>query len=200
MSYMRLWSDMFARDGVRHFQMAVCAHLSLCLSVCNSTVWELWLKAMFHRSDLVVSIAMHLYGTLLVIPDPSEVYAMQPQEPDVASIGLHESCSEKNCCITMENINNVVNALKDCVLENDRVDGDNGVNVGGICTLCEQSFDHIWRDCSGCICQACQQVLVNGGIYERTCLNKSGKVTRPLMSSSRHFARCYTCISRRESV
>ena len=176
------------------------AHLSLCLSVCNSTVWELWLKAMFHRSDLVVSIAMHLYGTLLVMSEPSEVYAMQPQEPDVASIGLHESCSEKNCCNTMESINDVVNALKDCVLENDRVDGDNGVNVGGICTLCEQNFDHIWCACSGCICQACQQVLANRGIYERNCLNNYGEVIRPLMNSSSNSTRCHTCTSRRESA
>ena len=155
---------------------------------------------MFHRSDLVLSIAMHLYGTSLVMSEPREVHAMQPQEQDVASMGLHESCSEKNCCNTMESINDVVNALKAYMLENDRIDGDNGVNVGGICTLCEQSFDHIWRACSGCICQACQQVLVNRGIYERNCLNKSGKVNRPLMSSSRHFARCHTCTSRRESA
>ena len=96
------------------------AYLSSCLSVCNSTVWELWLKAMFHRSDLVLSITMHLYGTSLVMSEPREVHAMQPQEQDVASMGLHESCSEKNCCNTMESINDVVNALKACMLENDR--------------------------------------------------------------------------------
>ena len=143
---------------------------------------------------------MHLHGTSLVMPEPREVYAMQPQAPDVASMGLHESYREKNCRNTMKRINDGIHAFTAYMLENDRVDSDNDANIGGICTLCGQNFDHTWCACSGCICQACQDALANRGMHERNCGNKSGKVTRPLVSSSRHFVICHTCTSRRESA
>ena len=97
-----------------------------------------------------------------------EVYAMQPQMPDVTRMG---------------NIDGGIYKFKASMLENDGVDSDSGANVGGICVLCEQKFDHVWCSCSGCICQACQQVLVTRGICERNCLNKVGDMMRPLVSS-----------------
>ena len=155
---------------------------------------------MFHRSDLVLLMAMHCCGTSLVMSDTRKVDTMQPQEPDVANTGLRVSCREKNCCNNVESISDVIYVFKACMLEHDRVDGENGVNIGGICTFCEQSFDHTWRVCSGCRCQACQQVLDNRGMYERNCLNESGDVTQPLVSSSSKSTRCHNRTLRRESA
>ena len=82
---------------------------------------ELWLKALFHRSDLVLLIAMHFYGTSLVMSETREVYAMQPEKTDVAKVGLHNSFNEKNCRNTMKSINDGIYAFKACMLENDRI-------------------------------------------------------------------------------
>ena len=101
----------------------------------------------------------------VVMTQPREVYAMQLQKPDVTRTGSQKSCNEKDCCSIMESINGGIYKVKACMLENGCVDGDNAVNVGGICVLCDLSFDHIWCSCSGCICQACQQGLVTQGIY-----------------------------------
>ena len=131
----------------------------------SSTVWKLWLKSLFHHSDLILLITMRRCDNSVVVAQPREVYAMQLQKPDVTRTGSQKSCNETDCCSIMESINGGIYKVKACMLENGCVDGDNAVNVGGICVLCDLSFDHIWCSCSGCICQACQQGLVTQGIY-----------------------------------
>ena len=122
---------------------------------------------------------MHRRDNSLVMSQPREVYAMQPQKPNVTRMAFKKPCSKKCCHNTMESTNGCINNFKARMLENGRVDGDDGANVGGICVLCEQNFYHIWRSCSECICQACQQSMrssTRNGVVQSQAHFRPGKV------------------------
>ena len=122
---------------------------------------------------------MHRRDNLLVTSQPCEVMQCNFENQNVIRMAFKMPYSKKACRNTMESTNGCINNFKACILEDDRVDGDNGANVGGICVLCEQKFYHTWRSCSGCLCQACQQVLVTRCIDDRNSRNEFGDMIRP---------------------
>ena len=69
----------------------------------TTIVRKLWLKSLFHHSDLTLSIAMHRCDSLLVISQPREVYEMQPQKLNVIRMASKKPCNKKCCDNTMEN-------------------------------------------------------------------------------------------------